>query len=134
MRTETHNIRLGQAMKILHIEDSKEDAELVKALLTEEWPDCMIEVVSNESAIRESCDHGDYDIVLSDFSLGNFTGMDALAIVRDKMPSTPFLFLSGTIGEDRAIEALKAGAQDYVLKDRMKRLIAAIRRARRESE
>ena len=121
-------------MKILHIEDSKEDAELVQALLTEEWPDCTIQVVSNEAAIRESCDQSEYDIVLSDFSLGNFTGMDALAIVRDKMPSTPFVFLSGTIGEDRAIEALQAGAQDYVLKDRMKRLISAIRRARRESE
>jgi PAS domain S-box-containing protein len=121
-------------MNILHIEDSKEDAELVRALLTEEWPECSIEVVSNKSAFMESLKEADYDIVLSDFSLGSFTGLDALAIVRERLPTTPFIFLSGTIGEDRAIEALQAGAQDYVLKDRMKRLISAIRRAQRESD
>ncbi len=122
-------------MKILHVEDSREDAELVRALLTEEWPDCKIEVVPTKAAFLESLKGpADYDIVLSDFSLGAFTGMDALAIVRERLPATPFIFLSGTIGEDRAIEALQAGAQDYVLKDRMKRLISAIRRARRESE
>src|ERR1700678_64363 len=120
-------------MKILHIEDSKEDAELVRALLSEEWPDCSIRVVSNRAAFVESLNRADYDIVLSDFSLGSFTGLDAPAIVRDKLPVTPFIFLPGTIGEDRAIEALQAGAQDYVLKDRMKRLISAIRRAQRES-
>ena len=121
-------------MKILHIEDSREDAELVRALLTEEWPDCLIEVVSNRAAFLKSLENPNYDIVLSDFSLGSFTGLDALAVVRERIPATPFIFLSGTIGEDRAIEALQAGAQDYVLKDRMKRLISAIRRAQRESE
>jgi two-component system, cell cycle sensor histidine kinase and response regulator CckA len=121
-------------MKILHIEDSREDAELVKALLTEEWPDCTIRVAGTKEAFTESLKNPDFDIVLSDFSLGSFTGLDALAIVRERLPATPFIFLSGTIGEDRAIEALQAGAQDYVLKDRMKRLISAIRRARRESE
>jgi two-component system, cell cycle sensor histidine kinase and response regulator CckA len=121
-------------MKILHIEDSREDAELVRALLTEEWPDCSIKVVGNKAAFTESLKNPDFDMVLSDFSLGSFTGLDALAIVREQLPSTPFIFLSGTIGEDRAIEALQAGAQDYVLKDRMKRLISAIRRAQRESE
>ncbi|HEY1794148.1 MAG TPA: response regulator [Opitutaceae bacterium] len=120
-------------MKILHIEDNLEDAELVHALVTEEWPECAIRVVSNKATFMDSM-AGEYDIVLSDFSLGSFTGLDALAIVRDRMPATPFIFLSGTIGEDRAIEALQAGAQDYVLKDRMKRLISAIRRAQRESE
>jgi two-component system, cell cycle sensor histidine kinase and response regulator CckA len=122
-------------MKILHVEDSREDAELVRALLTEEWPDCAIEVVPTKTAFLESLrGPADYDIVLSDFSLGSFTGLDALRMVREKLPAIPFIFLSGTIGEDRAIEALQAGAQDYVLKDRMKRLISAIRRARRESE
>ncbi len=123
-------------MKILHIEDNREDAELVRALLTDEWPDCSINVVDTKSAFDESMKKSgsSFDIILSDFSLGSFTGLEALAIVREKLPSTPFIFLSGTIGEDRAIEALQAGAQDYVLKDRMKRLISAIRRAQRETE
>jgi two-component system cell cycle sensor histidine kinase/response regulator CckA len=121
-------------MKILHIEDNREDAELVRLLLAEEWPDCAINVVANREAFMSGLEAGDYDIVLSDFSLGSFTGLDALAIVRERLPATPFIFLSGTIGEDRAIEALQAGAQDYVLKDGMKRLISAIRRAQRESE
>ncbi|HEY1848376.1 MAG TPA: response regulator [Opitutaceae bacterium] len=121
-------------MKILHVEDNREDAELVGALLTEEWPDCSIRVADCKAAFLESLGAGEYDVVLSDFSLGSFTGLDALAIVRERLPLTPFIFLSGTIGEDRAIEALKAGAQDYVLKDRMKRLISAIRRAQREGE
>ena len=121
-------------MKILHVEDNREDAELVAALLMEEWPDCAIRVANCKDAFMESLVGADYDVVLSDFTLGSFTGLDALAIVRERMPMTPFIFLSGTIGEDRAIEALKAGAQDYVLKDRMKRLISAIRRAQRESD
>jgi two-component system cell cycle sensor histidine kinase/response regulator CckA len=123
-------------MKILHIEDNREDAELVSALLTEEWPDCLINVVDTKVKFEESLrSSGDtFDIILSDFSLGSFTGLEALSIVREKLPTTPFIFISGTIGEDRAIEALQAGAQDYVLKDRMKRLISAIHRAQRETE
>jgi two-component system cell cycle sensor histidine kinase/response regulator CckA len=121
-------------MRILHIEDSREDAELVRNLLVREWPDCSIRVVTNRDAFTESLNSPDYDVILSDFTLGSFTGLDALAIVRERLPDTPFIFLSGTIGEDRAIEALQAGAQDYVLKDGMKRLVSAIRRARRESD
>ena len=71
--------------------------------------------------------------MLSDFALGSFTGLDALKIVRERDPDLPFIFLSGTIGEDRAIEAVRAGAQDYVIKDRMKRLVTAIHRALKDT-
>jgi two-component system cell cycle sensor histidine kinase/response regulator CckA len=120
-------------MNILHIEDSLEDAELVRDLLTGEWPDCRIHVTCKRDEILQHLRDDSFDLILSDFSMGAFTGLDALKIVQQECPLTPFIFLSGTIGEDRAIEAVRAGAQDYVLKDRMKRLITAIQRAMRDT-
>lgn len=121
-------------MKILHIEDSVEDAELVRMVLTEEWPESSIDVTDNLLELTSHLSGGKYDVILSDYSLGSFTGLDALRIAQEKSPNTPFIFLSGTIGEDRAIEALRAGAKDYVLKDRMKRLVTAIHRALQDAE
>jgi two-component system, cell cycle sensor histidine kinase and response regulator CckA len=121
-------------MKILHIEDCREDAELVHALLLDEWPDCEVKVASNKHQLFEQLGSNTFDLVLSDFSLGPFNGLDALKVIKDKSPEMPFIFLSGTIGEERAIDAVRDGyAQDYVLKDRMKRLITAIHRALRDS-
>jgi len=121
-------------MKILHLEDNPEDAELVRELLSGEWSGCEISVVSNETDYRAALARHDYDLILSDFALIGFNGTEALKIACGEAPEIPFIFLSGNIGEDRAIEAVHAGAKDYVLKDRMKRLITAIRRALRESE
>jgi PAS domain S-box-containing protein len=120
-------------MKILHIEDNPLDVELVGSLLKTEWPDCDVRVVFSWPALNATLDGGNYDLVLSDFTLGSFTGLDALRVVKEKAPGTPFIFVSGSIGEDRAIEALQAGAQDYVIKDRMKRLVTAVQRATRDS-
>jgi two-component system, cell cycle sensor histidine kinase and response regulator CckA len=122
-----------QDMRILHIEDCIEDAELVHALLKSEWPQCEIDLISGYPELNARLEAGNFDLVLSDYSLGCFTGLDALRAVRGKYPVTPFIFLSGTIGEDLAIEAVRAGAQDYVIKDRMKRLVTAIHRALRDS-
>jgi two-component system cell cycle sensor histidine kinase/response regulator CckA len=121
-------------MKILHVEDSVEDAELVRVLLTEVWPECAIDVTADPNELVSHLAGKNYDLILSDFSLGSFTGLDALRLAHDNAPATPFIFLSGTIGEDRAIEALRAGAKDYVIKDRMKRLVTAIERALQDAE
>jgi PAS domain S-box-containing protein len=121
-------------MRILHIEDCAEDAELVRLLLVAEWPGCEIEVITGFPELMARIEVGDFDLVLSDFDLGTFTGMDVLEAVKRKDPAKPFIFLSGTIGEDFAIDAVRAGAQDYVLKDRMKRLVTAIKRALRDSD
>ncbi len=126
--------KVHRPMKILHVEDSLEDAELVRVLLTDEWPECAIDVTANSLDLAARLSREKYDLILSDFSLGSFTGLDALRIAQEATPGTPFIFLSGTIGEDRAIEALQAGAKDYVIKDRMKRLITAIHRALRDSQ
>lgn len=121
-------------MKILHLEDNAEDAELVREVIVDEWPDCLITCVSTRFAFIGELTLGRYDLILSDFALASLNGLEALKLAKDRAPDTPFIFLSGTIGEDRAIEALKSGAEDYVLKDRMKRLNTAIARALRESE
>jgi two-component system, cell cycle sensor histidine kinase and response regulator CckA len=121
-------------MKILHLEDNAEDAELVRELITEEWPQCDITCVSTRFAFVGELNLSRFDLILSDFKLASLNGLEALQIAKDRAPDTPFIFLSGTIGEDRAIEAVQSGAEDYVLKDRMKRLITAIARALRESE
>lgn len=115
-------------MKILHLEDNPRDVELIHEELLAKWPDCTIETVSDQSGFEAHLTPPP-DIVLSDFSIPGFNGLEALRLAREKSRETPFIFLSGTIGEERAIEALQAGASDYVIKDRPKRLIPAIQRA-----
>jgi two-component system cell cycle sensor histidine kinase/response regulator CckA len=121
-------------MKILHLEDNANDAELVRALVTTEWPQCAVTCVATRAAFLGELHLGRYDIILSDFALTSLNGLEALKMAKAHSPHTPFIFLSGTIGEDRAIEAVRLGAEDYILKDRMKRLTTAIARALRESD
>jgi two-component system cell cycle sensor histidine kinase/response regulator CckA len=121
-------------MKILHLEDSAEDAALVRALLHAEWPQCEIVVVSTKPDFTRELAHGGYDLILSDFALPQFDGGEALQMVLRHKAHPPFIFVSGNIGEDRAIEAVQAGADDYVLKDRARRLITVIPRALRERD
>jgi len=121
-------------MKILHLEDNPHDAELVRALLLEDWPECSVTAVTDEGGYRAALTGGGYDVIISDFTLVRFDGASALKIARELSPGTPFIYVSGTIGEERAIEAVLSGASDYVIKDRMQRLTTAVRRALRESE
>src|SRR6185369_13078375 len=79
-------------------------------------------------------ERGEVDLVLADFALPTFDGMSALAIVREKHPDLPFVFVSGRLGEESAIESLKNGATDYVLKNRLSRLAPALNRALSECE
>lgn len=115
-------------MKILHLEDNRTDAELTHHVFMEAWPDCAVTLVDNRDDFVRNLPGG-HDLILSDFNLVNFNGLEALHLAREKVPATPFIFLSGTIGEERALEALRSGASDYVIKDRPKRLVPAIQRA-----
>ncbi|HWA10070.1 MAG TPA: response regulator [Opitutaceae bacterium] len=119
-------------MKILHLEDNVTDAELAQSLFADEWPDCEIKVVDNRPDFLANLHEG-YDLILSDFSLVNFNGLEALTVAHEKFPDIPFIFFSGTIGEERALAALRAGARDYVIKDRPRRLITAIERAMKDA-
>ena len=121
------------SLRILNLEDSVRDAELNQAMLSARWPHCeYVRVDSRQdfvSALEE-----DLDLILSDYTIPNFNGLEALALAHERRPEVPFLFVSGTIGEDAAVEALKSGATDYVLKHRLIRLIPAVDRALREAE
>ncbi|MDR3405950.1 MAG: PAS domain S-box protein [Chthoniobacter sp.] len=113
-------------MHILHLEDTTADAELIQALLQSRWPNCTVTTLASREAFETIVRNGDFDLILSDYSLPQYSGLDALAYARTHCPDKPFIYLSGTIGEERAIQALKAGATDYVFKDRPARLISAI--------
>lgn len=121
------------ALRLLHLEDSVADAELIQNLLLAEWPGCQIERVDTLPEFLSALEQGRYDLILSDFSMPSFDGLTALKLARERSSATPFVFLSGTIGEDNAVEALQGGATDYVIKDRPARLVPAIRRALEQS-
>ncbi len=125
---------MSASLKILHVEDNPRDAEIVRDMLSAEWPDCAITVVCTREAFAEELSRGGYDLVLSDFQLPGFNGLEALEMTRARAPDVPFIFFSGTLGEERAIEAVRAGAADYVIKDRMQRLPVSIQRVLRETE
>jgi diguanylate cyclase (GGDEF)-like protein len=123
----------GRRLHVLLVEDSESDSDLALWRLKKAGYECswrrVVTAAEMRSALREQMP----DLILSDFSLPAFDGMAALAIARAEAPGVPFIFLSGTIGEERAIEALKCGAIDYVLKSNPKRLVPAVARALEES-
>jgi two-component system, cell cycle sensor histidine kinase and response regulator CckA len=120
-------------MKIIHLEDNALDAELTAHNFRKEWPECEIKLVDTRQEFIDAFSIQP-DLILSDFSLVGFNGIEALALARERLPDTPFIFLSGTIGEERALEALRGGASDYVIKDRPGRLIPSIRRVLEENK
>jgi diguanylate cyclase (GGDEF)-like protein len=122
-----------QAIRILFVEDLQVDVDLALHQLKRAGISCVWRRVEIAPELAAALDEFAPDIVLSDFSLPQFDGMSALQMVREKAPAIPFLFVSGTIGEERAINALHAGAVDYVLKENLARLAPAVRRALSEA-
>lgn len=101
-------------------------------MLSARWPDCRFTRVDNRADFLAALESSGPDLILSDYTLPGFNGQEALVLARARCPAVPFIFVSGTIGEDAAIETLKHGATDYVLKHRLLRLIPAVDRALRE--
>lgn len=124
---------MTERLRILHLEDNLNDADLVKGLLEAEGLACDVVVVESRADFASALEREDFDLILSDFSLPSYDGRSALLLARKKCPDVPYIFFSGTIGESAAIESLKAGATDYVLKQWPARLIPAIRRALSEA-
>lgn len=122
------------SLHILYLEDDQNDVELVQAKLEEEGFAFDMTHVETRDDFAAALDKNSFDIVLSDYKLPSFDGISALAVVREKTPDVPFIFVSGAMGEELAIETLKKGATDYVLKQRLSRLGPAIRRALEETE
>jgi len=120
-------------LRVLFIEDSEDDARLQVRLLRQGGYDVFHERVDSVESLTQALEKA-WDIVISDYSMPHFRGTDALKLVRDRGLDVPFIFVSGTIGEDSAVAALKVGAQDYLMKSNLGRLIPAVQRELRESE
>ena len=131
-RKEKH--KMEQLIRILHLEDDPVDAELIQAKIEDAGLSCQITRVQTRAEFDEALGEGGYDLILADFHLPMYDGMSALQLVRERSPNIPFIFISGTMGEDAAIEGLIQGATDYVLKQRLSRLLPAIKRALDEAE
>jgi PAS domain S-box-containing protein len=119
---------------IVHLEDKPQDRELVADFLAAEGIECKITYAKTGSEFRAALARETSDLILCDYTMPSYSGMEALRAARQAQPETPFIFVSGTIGEERAVESLRLGATDYVLKERLDRLVPVMRRALSEAE
>src|SRR6266513_2529293 len=124
----------GAPVNLLFVEDSAEDVQLALRALSRDGVEAEWRQVDSQSAMKVALAEGQPDAILSDFSMPGFDGLEALLLAREIAPDVPFIFLSGTIGEERAIAAIRMGATDYVLKSSMRRLGTAVKRALSETE
>src|SRR5690242_932775 len=121
------------SLRTLIIDDSADDAELLIRELQREGYEISAERTDSEPGLKAALDDQTWDIILCDFHMPRFSGLDALRIVRNRNFEVPFIFVSGAMGEDVAVGAMKAGAQDYVMKGNLKRLAPAIQRELRDA-
>jgi two-component system cell cycle sensor histidine kinase/response regulator CckA len=121
-------------LRILHLEDNPNDSEIVSMLLSDEHISCEIQRVETRRDFEAALAENNWTLVISDFALPQFDGLRALELTREKAGDLPFIVFSGTIGEETAIDCLKKGATDYVLKERPARLVAAVRAILKEND
>jgi len=120
---------MKSAIKILMLEDSSTDAMIIQQLLTKEITNCEFKLAMDEKSFLQALDDFSPEVILSDHSLPKYNASDALKTVRQKLPNTPFIMVTGAVSEEYAADIIKKGADDYILKDRMFRLPSAIRTA-----
>src|SRR5450432_306912 len=116
-------------MQILNLEDNARDSELIRLKLEAEGLECELLRVEKEAEYVRALEQEAVDLIVADLALPSFDGMRALELARRRRPEIPFIFFSGTLGEDAAIECFRKGATDYVLKNRPARLAPAVQRA-----
>src|SRR5262245_31658554 len=121
-------------LRLLHLEDDPKDAELIQAMLETEGIICHVTRVETQADFLVLLEQDGFDLIFADHTLPSFDGLSALKITQEKCPDIPFIFVSGTLGEEVAIEALKIGATDYVLKERLSRIVPSVQRALREAK
>jgi len=125
---------VNSPLRILYLEDDPKDADLVLATLEADGFASLLTRVENQTDFCASLEKGDFDLILADYTLPSFDGISALKIAVEKRPEVPFIFVSGTLDEEIAIDALKIGASDYVFKTRLSRILPAVQRAQREGQ
>src|SRR5260221_117793 len=125
---------MTERLRILLVEDLASDAELEMLELERAGLSVTHSIVDNKKSFVDALREFEPDVILSDFSMPGFDGTTAVALSREMRPDTPFIFVSGTIGEESAIDALKSGATDYVMKTNLVRLPGAVTRALRDGK
>ena len=125
---------MKKSVRILIVEDKPDDADLAKYEIRSLLSDCEFQVVETRGRFVQALETFQPDVVLSDYTLPRFDGMQALKLTLQRAPLTPFIIWTGSISEDAAVECVKAGANNYILKDNLKRLGPAILRALEEKE
>jgi len=125
---------LSTKLKVLINEDNQFDAELLKREITRSGLDVSFELVQTQGSFEMALEDFKPHLILSDYSLPGFDGLTAFRIKEQKYPDVPFIIVSGTIGEENAVELIKSGITDYVLKDKLYTIIPKINRAIKEAE
>ena len=121
--------RLSRPLIILHVEDNPTDADLIENTLVAGGLSVEITRVDARESFLAGLERRPLDLILCDYQLPQFHGLTALEFAREHRPDVPFIFVSGTLGDDLAAGTLQRGATDYLLKDRLARLVSAVRRA-----
>src|SRR6185436_4131383 len=124
---------VSEPIRILFLEDNSTDFELVSEFLITEGLNCEFGRAVERRDFEASLARGNFDLILSDYAVPGYSGFVALQFTRSKDLTLPFILLSGTLSEEEAVESLRAGATDYIIKQRLHRLAPAIRRALREA-
>jgi PAS domain S-box-containing protein len=125
---------MNRPLRVLHVEDSERDAALLMRHLSRAGYELISERVDTPKAMRTALETKDCDVILCDYSMPHFNALSALALLREMAVDLPFIIISGTVGEAVAVEAMRSGAHDYLMKDNLVRLAPAIERELHEAE
>ncbi len=121
-------------LRVLAVEDSRDDVLLIMSELRRGGYEPSVERVDTAGAMKAALDGGTWDVIISDYVMPQFGGIEALRLLRESGIDLPFIIVSGKIGEDIAVGAMKAGAHDYIIKGNLARLVPAIERELRDAE
>jgi signal transduction histidine kinase len=124
---------VGQELKLLLVEDSPEDAELILSELRRAGFELTFRRVDDVEQLARELEQKDWNLIISDYGMPTLSGLDALRLAQREVPDVPFILISGSVGEELAVQAIKAGVHDYLFKDRLARLPSAVRRELREA-
>jgi DNA-binding NtrC family response regulator len=124
---------MGAPIRVLVVEDSEDDTTLLMRELRRSGYEPIYIRVDTPDTMKSALHQDEWDIVISDYYMPGFSGLDAFHVLRDSSLDIPFIIVSGKIGEDTAVEAMRAGVQDYIMKDNLRRLAPAVQRELRDA-
>src|SRR6267143_1399272 len=123
---------MNRALRVLHVEDSHQDATLLGRYLSGAGYESISDRVETRETMRAALESHEWDVILCDYSMPHFSALGALALVKEMEVDIPFIIISGTVGEAIAVEAMRAGAHDYLMNDSLVRLAPIIERELQE--